>query len=70
MIKPLLHDFSLEYLLSSLMLELPLRSKEANKSEQWWQQGYVLGGNSSVNLAPHGHCAGVFIGIWVPSALC
>jgi hypothetical protein len=35
MIKPLLHDFSLEYLLSSLMLELPLRSKEANKSEQW-----------------------------------
>jgi hypothetical protein len=27
------------------------------------QQGYVLGGNSSVNLASHGHCAGVFIGI-------
>jgi hypothetical protein len=30
----------------------------------------VLGGNSSVNLASHGHCAGVFIGIRVPNALC
>jgi hypothetical protein len=27
-------------------------------------------GNSSVNLASHGHCAGVFIGIRVPSVLC
>jgi hypothetical protein len=23
--------------------------------------------NSSVNLASQGHCAGVFIGVWVPS---
>jgi hypothetical protein len=52
------------------MLELALNRKEANKSEQWWQQGYALEGNSSVNLASHGHCAGVFIGTWVPSALC
>jgi hypothetical protein len=27
-------------------------------------------GKSSVNLAPQGHCAGVFIGIRVPSVLC
>jgi hypothetical protein len=27
-------------------------------------------GNSSVNLASQGHCAGVFIGIRVPSVLC
>jgi hypothetical protein len=27
-------------------------------------------GNSSVNLASHGHCAGVFIGIFAPSVLC
>jgi hypothetical protein len=27
-------------------------------------------GKSSVNLASHGHCAGVFIGILVPSVLC
>jgi hypothetical protein len=46
------------------LLEPALNSREANKGEQWWQQGYVLGGNSSVNLASHGHCAGVFIGIW------
>jgi hypothetical protein len=50
--------------------KLALSSKEANKGEQWRQQGYVLWGNSSVNLASHGHCAGVFIGIQVPSALC
>jgi hypothetical protein len=47
----------------SIVLELALSSKEANRGEQWRQQGYVLGGNSSVNLASHGHCAGVFIGI-------
>jgi hypothetical protein len=46
-----------------MVLELALSSKEANRGEQWRQQGYVLGGNSSVNLASHGHCAGVFIGI-------
>jgi hypothetical protein len=46
-----------------LLLELALSSKEANRAEQWRQQGYVLGGNSSVDLASHGHCAGVFIGI-------
>jgi hypothetical protein len=45
------------------MLELALSSKEANRGEQWRQQGYVHGGNSSVDLASHGHCAGVFIGI-------
>jgi hypothetical protein len=45
------------------MLELALSSKEANRGEQWQQQGHVLGGNSSVNLASHGHCAGVFIDI-------
>jgi hypothetical protein len=45
------------------LLELAFSSKEANRGEQWRQQGYVLGGNSSVNLASHGHCAGVFIGI-------
>jgi hypothetical protein len=45
------------------MLVLALRSKKANKGERWWQQGYVHGGNSSVDLASHGHCAGVFIGI-------
>jgi hypothetical protein len=45
------------------MLELALSSKEANRGEQWRQQGYMLGGNSSVDLASHGHCAGVFIGI-------
>jgi hypothetical protein len=45
------------------MLELALSSKEANRGEQWRQQGYVLGCNSSVNLASHGHCAGVFIGV-------
>jgi hypothetical protein len=44
-------------------LALALSSKEANRGEQWRQQGYVLGGNSSVNLASHGRCAGVFIGI-------
>jgi hypothetical protein len=44
-------------------LELALSSKEANRGEQWRQQGYVHGGNSSVDLASHGHCAGVFIGI-------
>jgi hypothetical protein len=27
-------------------------------------------GNSSVNLTSHGHCAGVFIGVWAPSVLC
>jgi hypothetical protein len=27
-------------------------------------------GNSSVNLAPQGHCAGVFIGVRVPSGPC
>jgi hypothetical protein len=26
-----------------LLLEPALNSKEANKGEQWWQQGYVLG---------------------------
>jgi hypothetical protein len=52
------------------LLELALSSKGANKGgEQWRQQGYVLGGNSSVNLASHGHCAGVFIGVRVPGAL-
>jgi hypothetical protein len=45
------------------MLELALSSKEANRGEQWRQQGYVLGGNSAVDLASHGHYAGVFIGI-------
>jgi hypothetical protein len=30
----------------------------------------ALDGNSSVNLASHGHCAGVFIGVWAPSVLC
>jgi hypothetical protein len=45
-----------------VLLELALYRKEANKGEQWWQQGYVLEGYSSVNLASHGHCAGVFIG--------
>jgi hypothetical protein len=45
------------------VLELALSSKKANRGEQWRQQGYVLGGNSSVHLASHGHCAGVFIGI-------
>jgi hypothetical protein len=45
------------------MLELALSSQEANRGEQWRQQGYVLGGKSFVNLASHGHCAGVFIGI-------
>jgi hypothetical protein len=49
--------------MSMMLLELALSSKKANKGEQWWQQGYVHGGNSSVNLASHGHCAGVFIGI-------
>jgi hypothetical protein len=38
------------------MLELALNRKEANKGEQRWQQGYVLEGNSSVDLASHGHC--------------
>jgi hypothetical protein len=52
------------------VLALALSGKEANKGERWWQQGYAHGGNSSVDLASHGHCAGVFIGIWVPSALC
>jgi hypothetical protein len=51
------------------MLELALKRKEANKGEWWWQQGYVLEGNSSVYLASHGHCTGVFIGTWAPSAL-
>jgi hypothetical protein len=27
-------------------------------------------GNSSINVASQGHCAGVFIGIWVPNVLC
>jgi len=49
--------------MSNTMLELALSSKEANRGEQWRRQGYVLEGNSSVNLASHGHCAGVFIGI-------
>jgi hypothetical protein len=44
------------------VLELALNHKEANKGERWWQQGYVLEGNSSVDLASHGHCTGVFIG--------
>jgi hypothetical protein len=44
------------------VLELALNRKEANKGEWWWQQGYVLEGNSSVDLASHGHCTGVFIG--------
>jgi hypothetical protein len=44
------------------MLELALKCKEANKGEQWRQQGYKLGGNSFVNQASHEHCAGVFIG--------
>jgi hypothetical protein len=52
------------------VLELALKRKEANKGEQWWQQGYELGGNSFVNQASHGHYAGVFIGTWTPSALC
>jgi hypothetical protein len=45
------------------VLALALSGKEANKGEWWWQQGYAHGGNSSVDLASHGHCAGVFIGI-------
>jgi hypothetical protein len=31
---------------------------------------FARDGNSSVNLASQGHCAGVFIGICVPSVLC
>jgi hypothetical protein len=31
---------------------------------------FARDGNSSVNLASQGHCAGVFIGIYVPSILC
>jgi hypothetical protein len=45
------------------MLELALCCKWANGGEQLRQQGYVHGGNSSVDLASHGHCAGVFIGV-------
>jgi hypothetical protein len=45
------------------LLELALCCKWANGGEQWRQQGYVHGGNSSVDLASHGHCAGVFIGV-------
>jgi hypothetical protein len=52
------------------LLELALNRKEANKGERWWQQGYVLEGDSSVHLASHGHYTGVFIGTWAPSALC
>jgi hypothetical protein len=59
-----------EHSKDEVLLVLALSRKEANKGEQWWQQGYVLEGNSSVNLASHGHCAGVFIGTWVPNALC
>jgi hypothetical protein len=51
------------------LLELALCCKWANGGEQWRQQGYVHGGNSSVDLASHGHCAGVFIGVRVPSVL-
>jgi hypothetical protein len=45
------------------VLELALCCKWANEDEQWRQQGYVHGGNSSVHPASHGHCAGVFIGV-------
>jgi hypothetical protein len=45
------------------VLELALCCKWANGGEQWRQQGYVHGGNGSVDLASHGHCAGVFIGV-------
>jgi hypothetical protein len=31
---------------------------------------FARDGNSSVNLASQGHCAGVFIGICVPNVLC
>jgi hypothetical protein len=31
---------------------------------------FARDGNSSVNLASQGHCAGVFICICVPSVLC
>jgi hypothetical protein len=31
---------------------------------------FARDGNSSVNLASQGHCAGVFIGIRVPSVPC
>jgi hypothetical protein len=39
-------------------------ARGANKGEQWRQQGYAQDGNSSANLASHGHCANVFIGTW------
>jgi hypothetical protein len=31
---------------------------------------FARDGNSSVNLASQGHCAGVFIGVRVPSVPC
>ena len=45
------------------LLELALAARRPTRVNGGDKQGYVLGGNSSVNLASHRHCAGVFIGI-------
>jgi hypothetical protein len=45
----------------SNLLELALGSKKANKGEQWRQQGYVHGGNSSVfSSLSRALCGGIY----------
>jgi hypothetical protein len=51
----------LELALPSKMIQ---RGSESNADKVFSQEG-----NCSVNLASQGHCAGVFIGAWVPSIL-
>jgi hypothetical protein len=41
------------------LLSVARRPTRVNSDDK---QGYMLEGNSSVDLASHGHCAGVFIG--------
>jgi hypothetical protein len=51
----------LEFTLPSKMIQ---RGSESNANKVLAREG-----NCSVNLASQGHCAGVFIGAWVPSIL-
>jgi hypothetical protein len=54
-----------------VLLELALLGKLIQrKGESNMNRVFARDGNSSVNLASQGHCAGVFIGIRVPSVQC
>jgi hypothetical protein len=46
-----------------MVLELALSRKRIQRGKNDVNRVLARDGNSSVNLASHGHCAGVFIGV-------